>query len=345
MTEALQSVLTKKQQGEYYSLETLMDRGHWEAFIAFAFVAYVGPVIIAMGTIFNIATVTVVSSGRIGHVSTRILLIVLSLSDLLVLYVGCLDQVLSQAYDIRLRRISDAMCKVSIFLMEFTLMVSSWSVLLLTLERCICVTFPLKAQFICSKRRTYFVVVGVFILLFALNSHCLIFMKVGIYPGEGVWCDAGRADAPYFTFYYTAWGIIRVVMYAAIPFIVITICNVFIMFKLLRNMRRRMKMQNTQAQKDLTGITFMLVVVSVVFVILALPNQVFYAIEPIFFPDLSESEQQAALGFLLGQSSRTMTYSNHAINFILYCISGSQFRAVFFDQMKQLRLKLFYHGN
>jgi hypothetical protein len=331
---------------EYYTFLSLVATGLWKARLAFAIVAYVTPSIILIGTILNMATILVVSRGRVGNNSTRILLIVLSACDTAVLYIGFLDFSLAWAYDIRVRIISNFFCKLHMFLMDFTLMFSSWCVLLLSIERFICVMFPLKARLICTKNVTYISILGVALALVALNGHTIVYVRIQAFS-DGDWCDSDPADVDYYEFSTTTFYDIRMAMHSIIPVIVIAAADTCIVGKLLiSSMRKREIMQDVdKAKKDsnLRSVTIMLVVVGVVFIILTLPNDVFFVVQLSYFQFLPigvASADHEALYYLVRLLTRTMLYSNNAINFVLYCVSGSQFRKAFFKQIRELGNRL-----
>jgi hypothetical protein len=330
---------------EYYTFQSLVAADLWEARLAFVIVAYATPAIIVIGTVLNMATTIVVSRGRVGSISTRILLIVLSVSDTAVLYVGCLDFSLTWANDFVVRTISNFFCKLHMFLMDFTLMFSSWCILMLSIERFICVMFPLKARFICTKKVTYISILGVALALAALNCHTIVYVKITAFD-YGTWCSPDPADVDYNEFATTTFTHIRMAVHTVVPVIVIAAADTCIVRKLLISMRKREVMQDVDKVKkdsNLRSITIMLVVVGVVFIILALPNDIFFVVEDFYFPILPigvVSADHEALYYLVRFLTRAMLYSNNAINFVLYCISGSQFRRAFFKQIRDLGNKL-----
>jgi uncharacterized membrane protein YqjE len=89
--------------------------------------------------------------------------------------------------------------------------------------------------------------------------------------------------------------------------------------------------------KDLQSITVMLLVISIVFITLTLPSQIYFVLIVIDYQYYGAASRYTyALLYLFRYSAQIMSYSNSGINFLLYCLSGSQFRAVFLAQLKKV---------
>jgi hypothetical protein len=126
-----------------------------------------------------------------------------------------------------------------------------------------------------------------------------------------------------------------------IPFSVISASNVIIISSVIGSHRKRQAMREKTVDKetkDIQNITVMLLVVSIVFISLTLPSQIFFnlIVKEYVFQYYETSRYTNALFHLFRNSVQVMSYSNSGINFLLYCLSGSQFRAVFLAQLKKV---------
>jgi hypothetical protein len=126
--------------------------------------------------------------------------------------------------------------------------------------------------------------------------------------------------------------------YGGIPFLVISASNVVIISSVIGSQRKRQAMRENTADKeakDLQNITVMLLVVSIVFITLTLPSQLYFILIYDDYQAYGTSRHKRALLYLFRYSAQIMSYSNNGINFLLYCLSGSQFRAVFLERLKK----------
>ncbi len=87
-------------------------------------------------------------------------------------------------------RASNIVCKVGEFLVAFCLDMATWTVLAVTAERMVVVTWPLRAKAWCT-RRTAHVVLGVLVAVFGLLWAAILIVYRG--PGIGK-CDNTDSD-------------------------------------------------------------------------------------------------------------------------------------------------------
>jgi hypothetical protein len=76
--------------------------------------------------------------------------------------------------------------------------------------------------------------------------------------------------------------------------------------------------------------TKMLLTVSIMFIILTLPNSIYFLWQGTRLVG-EPSAHLSAVVQLLYASTLLLLYTNNSINFLLYCISGSQFRREVFS--------------
>lgn len=117
-------------------------------------------------------------------------------------------------------------------------------------------------------------------------------------------------------------GMFFILFYSGLPSIIIIICNALIICFLMRASKKRSNMSGTTLciKKSHINITIMLIVNSIVFIILTLPINIFIFINTYLV------EIDRILSIYIGLPISLMNNANHAINFILYAVCGSQFR-------------------
>ena len=136
----------------------------------------------------------------------------------------------------------------------------------------------------------------------------------------------------YITFNTKVWPIITFICYGFAPIVWLISCNVILYRQLsLRCIRNHISGTvsgfTRKCDKDMKSLTKMLIVVCVVFVTFAVPACVFLIIMPYVFTRTSPHDvAKQRLAWVMVAS---LLYCNNAINFIIYCVSGSLFRQEF----------------
>ncbi|CAF1546104.1 unnamed protein product, partial [Didymodactylos carnosus] len=109
--------------------------------------------------------------------------------------------------------------------------------------------------------------------------------------------------------------------YVLIPFIIMTICSIIIAYRLFYSLRNTtLKGKTRQSTRRARQISYMLLTLNLVFVLLLAP-----VVLAQVFQDLHQEYRYR----LFNSITLVLSYSNHALNFILYGISSPQFRLTF----------------
>ena len=138
------------------------------------------PMLLLFGTFTNILSLLVLSRKRMRKHSTYVYLAILSVIDLLAIWLGIMRDYLAHGYGIYIK--SMWLCKVHSFLFYFSLDFSSWILVAVSVDRFIAITFVFssytkqmllkffaKPKLICSI---------IFVLFFLLNLHFVVFVEV-----------------------------------------------------------------------------------------------------------------------------------------------------------------------
>lgn len=298
---------------------------------------YVPPVLVTIGTFGNVFSFIILRQSMM-KVSAYFYLAILSIMDLLVLYVGLLRLWVGQLTD-DVRDQSTWLCKAIIFLGYATSDLSVWLIIAVTAERYVAVCHPLIASSMCNVHRAKIVVIflSAVFLLFNFHFFWTVDLSYNSYKGSLMTkCEASHA----FTFLVNeVWPWVDASVYSFLPFVIITVLNCCIIRKVLEARRHRDQMRNADisnygdtharpSNENGTKLTCMLLTVSFSFLITALPTNI-SLIVTIFWNTQKHSTREIA-SFILGSTiTELLMYINHSINFFLYCAAGKKFRRQF----------------
>ena len=287
----------------------------------------VAPILIAFGTGGNILSIVVLTRKSIRKSTTAIFLIFLTISDLCVLYTGLFRQWLIYLNNIDIRHLSEAFCKIHTWLVYSSLDFSAWIIITVTLERIIAVWCPYSHNSRCRRQTALICIITVLTFILGLNAHLLYGMvdkESGIIEQK---CSS--IDESYSNFFRSLWSWIDLCMFCLIPFVVIVFGNSIILFKLLqRNRTSNQQNQNQEIsqgrQHHQSSMTAMLCTLNTVFFITTLPISI-YNIGYTYWYSTTDPHVIAKLELWWSVVNMLM-YTNNALNFLLYSLSGSRFR-------------------
>ena len=294
------------------------------------------PIFIVFGTVGNILSILVLTRESIRKSTTALYLTCLTFSDLVVLYTGLLRQWIFHLFEFDIRHLSEAVCKLHIWLVYSSLDFSAWILIAVTLERIIAVWYPYSEKTKCSKLNATALIITILILVLALNAHLLYGMVNKDTDMAEMRCVS--IDESYSIFFRSVWSWLDLCVFCVIPFSVIVIGNSFILYKLLGRHRRTKRRDNTSIQKmdripqnhhhhHQSSMTTMLITLNTVFLITTLPISI-YEICYEYVYVTTDPQMKARLDLVWAVVNMLM-YTNNAVNFILYSLSGSRFRQEF----------------
>jgi hypothetical protein len=212
---------------------------------------------------------------------------------------------------------------------------------MITVERVICVVFPLQARVVCTKKWTSVAVASVVTSLFLVNSHILkyAYIQENGQCGLSTTIPFGMFDS-YNDFWNNVWLWVDLVIYSVIPFTSIVACNCLLVYKVRQSKLKRTTLQdqaNDAVTSRMTSMTRMLITVSLMFIILTSPVTIYFLIRGQIVVKTKRQSETLQLTYAI---TTIISLINHAINFLLYCVSGSQFRREVFLMFKgQKRVK------
>ena len=315
------------------------------------------PILIVIGTISNTLGVIVLTRKRMRRNPTMFYLTILSVGDIFVLF-GGLGRIWSTiTFGRDFRDNSDYICKLQVFFTYFQLQFTSWILVAVSIDRCVSVCWPLKGKQISTMHNARVTVLIIFLTLVAVN--CPLFWGVSIQILNN---NRKCSMTPNFDWYVWSW--VDMCIFCIVPFIIMIICNLLISKQIIKAQKSLRKYHmtrsaqnketttisqessnsttnvqtvakrtsrqvnrensNSQRSKQLSGKTRMLLVLSWTYLALTTPIGVFL-IKSDYLNENKRIDFQWAIVNML-------QYTNNAIHFFLYCLTGSKFR----DELKSM---------
>ena len=225
------------------------------------------------------------------------------------------------------------LCKFWFYSYYFSESSSDWTLACMSCERCLAVLAPLKSRVLMSTRSSMIILAVIHVALLAVFTN--VFHYFGITTYNQCTALEESMDAADI---FRQWVNPIVIVY--IPSLIIFICNIIIVVVLVRAriLRKQLSSSTSQTEQDNFRSTIsMLLSVSVVFVILKAPRQVFGAsnLSRTFAYHLATHEQARVR--LIWALTVWMGSFNHCVNFFVYVISGQVFRQELRMSMQQWR--------
>jgi MFS family permease len=287
-----------------------------------------------IGSIGNSLSFIVFTQKQLRTHSTFRYLAYLSIVDLIVLYLGLGNLILRDYFLIDIREKNLFLCKFHTFLTYVTTHLSSWILTIVSIDRAIACTVVQLNKRLCRPKSADRIFLIMCIIISLLNSHILLFMgskqtifysslndkNISLYK-EIIICTHNTSKL-YFQFFEKPYNIIDLLSYVLIPFIIMTICAGIIAYRLFFSLSKttmdtRIKWRARKGTHRAKQISYMLLVLNIVFVALLAPIVIGQ-----IFQELNHEHHYR----LYNSITLLLSYSNHALNFVLYGIASPQFR-------------------
>ncbi|XP_052804579.1 probable G-protein coupled receptor B0563.6 [Mya arenaria] len=308
----------------YYSDSEYMDYPEYRA--ANSINEYYLYVICGIGIPGNIACLVTLTLMR-PFTSSDVYMMTLAVADMLALIIKMLFLKLTE-YNVQLH---NAGCQVIFLLGTTTQTYANWVLVLLTFERFVAVWFPLRVKNVCRKRNSVCVLFVLLVFFIGAHLHFLFTFEEASHHLQTWMC---QPKVRYVRFITNVWYWIDGALYALLPTLFIFIFNGLIISTVWRSSRAQRYLTNgargrpeMEAASQQRQITAMLLVASVVFVILILPNCVFFIVKD--HVAWRATPKGTAQYHLVQQIVFVLSDLSHAVNFYLYCVSGRKFRQKF----------------
>ena len=251
---------------------------------------------------------------------SSVVLTALAVADTLTLAVGPTGLYLQKIYNIDL---NDYLltCKLQRYVKSVFGYYANWLVIVFTIFRVIAVYLPHKANVYCTRRRAFIAVFVTFAVSFLVNLDSLINIQYMPKNSRKKCWFAGSRHI-YYTV-YSQW--IMLVTMSIIPFVVLVTGNILIICKIIIYSTRRKNMSNDTKSSDSQSMTAMLISISVLFLVTQVPAFIILILRRIL--TIEKFNKVSLYRFLVIDTVfRLFKWTNHAVNFFCYCVSGKRFR-------------------
>ena len=240
-----------------------------------------------------------------------ILLLVLAIFDNITTWIGIVS--VKQIYNLFPFSSDLWFCHISSFIYVTALFMSSWLIVVITVERTIAVYWHFKLQI-------YSVIMSLMVVMCLINLPVFFISSITkvetMYQSHFTGSDSFSA---------TILLLIIALLYCIIPFFTILTLNVLMLRKIYSQRKFRTQNQRSQHGKhpNSTNLTVTMFAVCFVFIMTTLPTLIFYLIIGLLNVLGRDIIIHDSLFFHIAYE---MDYINHSVNFILHYVTGSVFR-------------------
>ena len=255
---------------------------------------------------------------------SSVILSALAVADTLTLGIGPTPVYLQRGYNIIVSNYF-LICKLHRYLRLVCGYYANWLLIVFTIFRVIAVYLPHKANVYCTRKRA-FIVVGV-----TLTVSCIVNLDSILHVQYSQNSNGKKCSRDKYYKFYTQW--VMLVIMSVIPFIVLVIGNILIIYKIVTYSIKRKRMSNDMKSNDSQSMTAMLISISVLFLVTQVPAILINILKQNL--DLDSVTKEYLYGFAVTETVfRLLKWCNHGMNFVCYCISGERFRHELFAMLK-----------
>ncbi|KAK0040173.1 N-arachidonyl glycine receptor [Biomphalaria pfeifferi] len=325
---------------------------------------YYSIALVTVGTVLNILSIVILSRVAFRNSTTSVYLRYLACIDMFVLYNGLSRHFVSGISGYNIRYLSEAFCKFNLWSSAFAPDISAWILVVVTTERLMSIVLPHRVRTVCSKSTAAAAVIVITLIIMASNLPVLFFFGDQQVPEDETNSTVTLRCViltNYETFMNKVWYWLDLLKFVLLPSSILTIFNIIIIIYVIRSRRRVEKVVATKtfrgrpnsmtltilkgsrhaqltsghpgfttttvpnncvigSNKEIS-LTITLLVINATFVICNTPIVVYFLASQYWFPPGLQPAERLTL-----TASIMAMYTNNAVNFLLYCATGSRFR-------------------
>ena len=301
------------------------------------------PFLVLFGTFGNVMIIVIHKRTALTS-SMSVFFLTLAASDLVLLCVTCFKVWIDLVFDFNLSAQNNTLCKLVMFLIYVSGVLSAWTLVAMTAQRAVCVMFPHRANVLCTVGKSKAIVVSMVLFITAIHAHILYGFHVGIYKGR----ETCILRIEYLRFFHEIWLWADVLIFSLLPWLCLAVSNSLLVWKLRLSLREaKLSPGSGQAdrindrKKKATSISITLIAVSTAFLLLTFPISCYQIIAFIAWMDGSIGTiRSSRVVYYTHQIGFPLWYANGCINFYIYCLTGSKFRR----EAKQI-LRCMFHDD
>ena len=192
----------------------------------------------------------------------------------------------------------------------------------MTTERCLAVCFPLRVGQMYTRRKALAVLSGFAVMTASVYLVLLWAFEEAHSARYGYYCQVKASYRPYLSGQVHYW--LDACVGHILPCAMVLTGNALIVFSIRRARRAQRNLTSVvdrggRQSKDQRQITCMLIAVSVVFLLLNIPNALFYLLKNRIWPlPITPYSYDLAIYRFTARLVHALTDANHAVNFYLY---------------------------
>ena len=307
------------------------------------------PFIIVAGTFGNVVVVVIhCRLPRNQKSSMSVYFTTLAVSDTAVLWTGwfwmlqTLGITLSTEYHVQrdyIDFVMDALCRIRVWVSYTFGQASAWVLVSMTVHRALSVVWPHRTRKFLTKNNARKVVVFIVSLCAFSNAHTLYghSLTPAAANGRKAVCFASFVSESYGQFFNLVWVWEDIVVSVLLPFACLLVTNSVLIRKVGQSLREAKETfaegrtdQFGARSKKLSSMTATLIATSVAFLLLTSPLAAYMIVKRAFGRGRVRGGIRSVAANKLALSSGLMLwYTNLAINFYIYCLTGARYRTEF----------------
>lgn len=291
-------------------------------------------VIFVLGVFGN--TMTIILQRRIGRGSNSgmsVFISSLAVSDSAVLvFLG--TSLYLYSFEIDITNFHEVFCRTVYWSMYVLGMTSSWILVAMTLQRAASILWPLRVNSAWTARRAQTTVLVIVVISTLLNFHIMYGHSLQSLSSGKLLCFFVSEE--YGEFFDTVWPSIDISLSSFLPFFLLITSNIVLINRVKQSMREARQTlaagstdQIKIRQQKTSSMTLTLVCVSVAFLLLTSPLCVLSVIQNTGVHasrNMVEASEIAA-NYFFEAIGNLLALANNAINFYIYILTGSRYRA------------------
>ena len=276
------------------------------------------PIVVGFGLVGNAMTTAVLTRKRFRSRNISVYLLALAVVDSIFLLSNTMVALtIKFLIGPDVQSLSNVGCKLAKYALMTSRAMSAWLVVVLTAQRLLAMSIPHLASVLSTRRQAVTSTAVVVCFVLALYSYLFYVVELRVEYSSTCFWSASVVDRV-----RTLLNIADLLFYSLIPSVILGTCNSILIYMLFYSEELRREatksVRGVRSGCEARSITVVLVLMSVSFILLTLPMTLYQVVYTVGFrPGLP----------ILYPALYTLDIVNHAVNFLLYCVSGPTFRA------------------
>ncbi|XP_025079795.1 C-C chemokine receptor type 1-like [Pomacea canaliculata] len=294
------------------------------------------PLIIIFGTFGNIMVFLVLNDRNVTHPSMAVYLRVLAVSDLIAILDNIMFRWIRFQFGFDVWVVHEAICKLSTWTYYSCSTMSTWTLVVMVTQRAVAVVWPHKVSSSSCKYSLSCTIALLLVFSMTINSHFLYFSTIINMKFENVTVTRScneNYDDEVTTTVFKVWFWINTLTSSCLPFAILLIDDVILIRRVVtatREARDRLAVGSTQQvkvrEKKAVSMTVTLIVTSLTFFFLTFPYCAFTVTQMLLIDSVFADKSLFEMVTLIWSVCTLVWCCNNAVNFYLYCWTGTRFR-------------------